>query len=85
MATRKRINLGATAAGESHTTNKQKRQVTKETFNKWQRLYERDHQSTTWLRCDIDTQKKTLVATLWCSVCRKYEPNICGLKNFSRA
>ena len=39
----------------------------------------------TWLRCDVDQHKKSLVPTLWCDVCRKYEQRICGLKNFSRA
>ena len=78
-----RRQLGGTGSGTTGS-KKQKRQVTKETFDKWQRLYERDHQSITWLRCDVD-QEKTLVAKLWCNVCRKYESNIRGLKNFSRA
>ncbi len=32
----------------------------------------------TWLRCDVDKgkQKKSLVSTLWCGVCRKYEERI---------
>ena len=34
----------------------------------------------TWLRCDIDQQKKSLVSTLWCDVCRRYEQRICGLR-----
>lgn len=33
----------------------------------------------------FDKQKKTLVATLLCNVCRKYESLIRGLKNFSWA
>ncbi len=56
--------------------------MSKETFEKWQRLYKREHQSMTWLRCDVDKgkQKKSLVSTLWCCVCRKYEERIGGLK-----
>ena len=83
MATTRKRQLGGTGSGTTGS-KKQKRQVTKETFDKWQCLYERDHQSITWLRCDVD-QEKTLVATLWCNVCRKYESNIRRLKSFSRA
>ena len=39
----------------------------------------------TWLRSEVDSQDKSLVSTLWCSVCRQYEKRICGHKNFSRA
>ncbi len=73
--------------GSSASTKKGKRQVSKETFDKRQRLYEREHQSMTWLLCDVDKgkQKKSLVSTLRCGVCRKYEERIGGLMNFSRA
>ena len=66
-------------------TKQSKRQVSKETFHKWQRTYEREHQSLTWLRAEMDDQEKSLVSTLWCAVCGQYETRICGLKNFSRA
>ena len=39
----------------------------------------------TWLRSEVDSQDKSLVSTLCCSVCRQYEKRICGHKNFSRA
>ncbi len=39
----------------------------------------------TWLNCETDQQDKSLVDTLWCSVCRRYENGICSFKNFSRA
>ena len=39
-----------------------KRQVSKETFDKWRCLYEREQQSMTWLRCSVaDEQNKLLV------------------------
>ena len=38
-----------------------------------------------WLRTEMEALDKSLVSTLWCVVCRKYETRICGLKNFSRA
>ena len=69
----------------SSSNKKAKRQVSKETFKKWQRTYEKNHQSMTWLNCDIDQQNKSLVSILWCSVCRQYEHEICSYKNFSRA
>ena len=70
---------------DSSGSSEKEGQVTKETFSKWQCLYEREHASMTWLRCDVDTQKKSFVSTLWCHVCRKYEERICCSKNFSRA
>ena len=38
-----------------------------------------------WLRADMDDQDRSIVSTLWCVVCRKYETRMCGFKNFSRA
>ena len=63
---------------------KQKRQISIATFNKWQSLYNREHDSLLWLRCDKDREDRTIVSTLWCDVCKKYESSITGLKNFSR-
>lgn len=57
----------------------------KDTFLKWQRSYEKEHQSTVWLRADVDREDKSVVSTLWCVVCRKYESQLTGHKNFSRA
>jgi len=41
-----------------------KRQVSKETFHKWQWTYKREHQSMTmaWLRAEMDDQDKSLVS-----------------------
>ena len=61
-----------------------KRQVSKETFLKWQRIYEKEYQSLQWLRAEMDDRDKSLVATLWCVVCRRYGKKICGIKNFSK-
>ena len=54
------------------------------TFYKWQRTYEKEHQSLSWLHCDVDSHNKTLVSKLWCAVYHKYEANVTGHKNFSR-
>lgn len=59
-----------------------KRQVRNETFHKWQCAYEKEHQLMTWLRADMD---KSVVSTLWCAACQKYENQISGHKHFSRA
>ena len=72
----------AVGSSDASTTKQSKRQVTKETFQKWQRTYEKEHQSMAWLRAEMEAPDKS---TLWCVVCRKYETRICGLKNFSRA
>ena len=61
-----------------------KRKVMNATFQKWQRQYERDYQTLSWLRCELDGDK-THVASLYCEVCPKYEPSIQLLCNFSQA
>ena len=63
---------------------KTKRQISKETFSKWQKLYEREFQAMSWLRCSLDRLDKSLVSALWCEVCHKYEKRIDSKKNFSR-
>ena len=55
------------------------------TFEKWQRNYDHDHQTLSWLRCDTDKADRNLVALLWCSVCRNYQDKICSMKNYSSA
>ena len=76
--------MGSSSSGASKA-KQSKRQVSKETFYKWQRTYEREHQSLAWLRADMDAQDKSLVSMLWCVVCRQYQTRICRFKNFSRA
>ena len=39
-------------------------QVTVSTFEKWQREYDRDHQTLTWLKCKKDSENHSLVGTL---------------------
>ena len=73
------------AAETSSKKKEVKRQVSKTTFDKWKRVYEQDYQAVTWLRCSMDSTNKSVVSTLWCSVCKQYESRIEGLKNFSRA
>ena len=62
----------ANTSSSSPTTpaKKAKRQVAVSTFEKWQRNYDRDHQTLSWLRCDTDKADRNLVALLWCSVSR---------------
>ena len=64
---------------------KSKRQVTVSMFEKWQRNYDCDHQTLSWLRCNMDKADRNLVALLWCSVCRNYQEKICSIKNYSSA
>lgn len=85
MAARARKRNTAVGSNDGSKTKRSKRQVSKETFQKWQRTYEKEHQSMAWLRADMDEQDKSIVSKLWCVVCRKYETSICGLKNFSMA
>ncbi len=69
------------SASSSEPPRKQaKRQVTVATFKKWQEQHEKEHQTLTWLRCDSYC---TLVGSLWCAACKKFEDRIRGVKNFS--
>ena len=73
---------GNEVAGPSRKTCKC--QVMKATFDKWQQEYERDHQTLSWLCCDLEWDKHH-VASLYCAVCKKYEDSLKFLKSFSRA
>jgi hypothetical protein len=79
MSNRKRT--GSTADSSS-TVSSKRRKVTITTFNK---QLERDHQTLSWLRCDVNKEDKMVVETLWCESCRKHEDGIKGTKTFSRA
>jgi len=35
-----------------------KRQVPKATFEKWQQEHEREHQTLSWLRCELERDKR---------------------------
>ena len=83
MATKRSVRGSITA--DLSKSKKIKRQVSKETFSKWQRIYESEFQAMSWLRCSMDRSDKLLVSTLWCEVCCKYERRIDSMKNFSRA
>ena len=74
----------STSSSASGSTSK-KRKVSINTFNKWQLRYEREHQTLSWLRCDVDKRDRTSVETLWCDACRQHESSITGMKNFSSA
>ena len=60
MSSRKRGS--GTSASASH--KQPKRQDKNETFLKWQRAHEKEHQSMAWLRADMDTQEITKPAIL---------------------
>ena len=62
-----------------------KRQVTVNTFGKWQGQYNTSYETLTWLRCDKDTSDRGVVSSLYCDICRKYESRIKAQKNFSLA
>ena len=81
MANRKRQLDQGSSGSEA---KKDKRQVTLATFHKWQKQYEREHRTLSWLRCDVDSRDKSLVQILWCDACRNHEKRLTGLRNFSR-
>ena len=65
------------------SAKKRKRQVSYTTFKKWQANLEKDHRTLSWLKCDLDASDRSVVDTLWCQVCRKYEERLQGMKNYS--
>ena len=69
----------------SSSSKKPKRQITVATFEKWQRNFDQEHSTLTWLKCERDKRDRNLVELLWCSACREYEGRICGMKNYSAA
>ena len=77
---------GDCSAGESTNYSepkKIKRQVSVSTFKRWQRSFDSEYQTLTWLKCDKENQNR--VSVLWCSACREYSSKICSMKNYSRA
>ena len=66
------------------STSSKNRKVTVITFNKWKTQYEHDHNTLSWLRCDL-SEDKTVVEMLWCEACRKHEARLTDMKNFSTA
>ena len=62
-----------------------KRQVSLQCFKKWQSFYDKEYQTLSWLKCDVDQDDKTSVHLLWCAVCRQFEDYIRSTKNFSEA
>ena len=57
-----------------------KRQASFACFKKRQSAYDKEHQSLSWLHCDVDSSDKSVVDLLWCEVCRQH-----GMKNYSAA
>ena len=72
-------------SSSSSELKKSKRQNTVSTFEKWQRQFDSEHHTLTWLHCDKDHLDRNLVSSLWCEVCRKYESKIVGMRNLSHA
>ena len=61
-----------------------KKHVTHETFKKWQRDFDRECQTMTWLDCEIKKDGgKTFVDKLKCKVCAEFGDKFRGKKNFS--
>lgn len=64
---------------------KSRRQVSLSTFEKWQKQFDKDYQSLSWLQCTKDPIDRTIVSTLFCRVCRQYESKIESMRNYSAA
>ena len=43
--------------------------------------FEREHNTLSWLRCNVNKNDNTVVELLWCEACRTQEDKITGMKN----
>ena len=59
MASHKRAGGDELLCGNA---KKAKRQITKATFEKWQKEFEMEHQTLSWLRCDLDAKGTHVVS-----------------------
>ena len=75
---------GRKRTSDSHSERPAKRQLTKATFDKWQQEHEKNHLTRSWLRCELQEDRRH-VGSLRCDVCKKYKSNIESLRNFSIA
>ena len=73
--------FGSESPGPSCKKKTPTRQVTKATFDKWQRDNDRDHQMLTWLCCELE-HYNVHVAFLFCDVCKRYKESIISMRNF---
>ena len=62
MTDRNRL-ASSTSDSDNSATKKAKHQLSVSTLEKWQRNYDENHHSLTWLKCDVDTQNKDNVAS----------------------
>ncbi len=61
-----------------------KRRVSHTRFKEWQRDFDRECKTLTWLECATAIENgKKVVKKLKCSVCTQFEDRIMGRKNFS--
>ena len=62
MAGHKRTGGDELLCESSGSTKKAKQQITKATFEKWQKEHEIEHQTLSWLRCDLDAKVTQVVS-----------------------
>ena len=74
------VNSGSS---DSCSSAPKRRKVTVTAFEKWQKQFDKEHQTLSWLRCCKDQSNRSLVSTLFCDVCRLYEDKIEGMRNYS--
>jgi len=82
MASRK-CGHSTTNLGEKSSSKKSMRRLFKATFDKWERD-EITHQTMSWLSCELE-RDRSFVATLYCSLCKRFEHHIQSGRNFSAA
>ena len=71
-----KTNLTSTASNvyeERLTAKKSKQHLTKATFEKWKQTYKHKYQMVSMVKLTSDS---TMVKSLFCEVCKKYDDNI---------
>ncbi len=66
----------------SPVAKKRKRQAKVATFDKWKREFNPKYRTLEWLQCDKDLSDRSLVSTLWCGVCRRYQDKLHEMRNY---
>ena len=59
------------------------RNVYHDTFQKWQKEFDKEFKMLTWLQCEVGRVGGKNVTALKCSMCTTFEKNITGRRNFS--
>ena len=62
-----------------------KRGVLKSTVDKWVLKNDKALCTSTWLKCEVDSENRSRIVTLKCSMCYQFRDKLVGMRNYSAA